>query len=308
MTMQLEPMDVLVIGGGGREHALVWKLRQSPQVRRVFAAPGNPGMAGVERLSLSTLDELAEFAVRERIGLTVVGPEAPLCDGIVDLFRARGLRIFGPDRNAAQLEGSKAYAKDFMARHGIPTAASATFTDGAAAAAYVRAQGAPIVVKADGLAAGKGVVVAATVDEALAAVTDCFAGAFGDAGRTVVVEECLVGEEASILAITDGDTILPLASAQDHKRIGDGDTGPNTGGMGAYSPAPVVTPELWAVIQHEVLDRFLAGCRADRLDYRGVIYAGVMVTAGGPKILEFNVRFGDPETQPILMRLDNDLA
>ena len=301
-------MNVLVVGGGGREHALVWKLAQSPLVGKVYCAPGNPGMAGVEAVPLTDITALCAFAVDHHIGLTMVGPEAPLCAGIVDTFRACGLRIFGPDRRAAQLEGSKAYAKAFMEKYGLPTAACGVFQEAQPALDYVRAQGAPIVVKADGLAAGKGVVVATTVAEAEAAVRACFAGDFGDAGKTVVVEECLVGEEASILALTDGTTIVPLASSQDHKRIGDGDTGPNTGGMGAYSPAPVVTEALWEIIRRDILTRFIDGCRQEGLDYRGVIYAGIMVTAQGPKLLEFNVRFGDPETQAVLMRLDSDLA
>jgi len=301
-------MKVLVVGGGGREHALVWKLQQSPQVEQVFCAPGNPGMKGVVPVPVDGLGELADFAEREGVALTMVGPEAPLCAGIVDVFRARGLRIVGPDRAAAQLEGSKAYAKDFMRRHGLPTAASGVFTACEPALDYLRRQGAPIVVKADGLAAGKGVIVAMTLEEAETAVRDCFSGRFGEAGARVLIEECLFGEEASILALADGKTIVPLASSQDHKRLGEGDTGPNTGGMGAYSPAPVVTEALWDTIRREVLDRFLAGCQADGLDFRGVIYAGIMVTDTGPKVLEFNVRFGDPETQAVLMRLDSDLA
>ncbi|OPZ26663.1 MAG: Phosphoribosylamine--glycine ligase [Lentisphaerae bacterium ADurb.BinA184] len=301
-------MNVLVIGGGGREHALVWKLRHSPLVERLYCSPGNPGMTEAECIGPADFEHLADFAKRQHIGLTVVGPEGPLCAGIVDVFRARGLTIFGPDREAAQLEGSKAFAKAFMGRHGIPTAAYGRFTEAATALQHLAAHGAPIVVKADGLAAGKGVTVARTADEAAQAVRDCFSGAFGEAGRTVVIEECLVGEEASILALTDGRTIVPLASAQDHKAVGEGDTGPNTGGMGAYSPAPVVTPELWRLIERDVLGRFLAGCQKDGLDFRGVIYAGIMVTANGPRVLEFNVRFGDPETQAILMRLDSDLA
>jgi len=301
-------MNILVIGSGGREHALVWKLQQSPQAGQIYAAPGNPGMKNVTCIPSGTPEALAEFAAAHEIGLTVVGPEAPLCAGIVDVFRARGLRIFGPDRHAAQLEGSKAFAKRFMEAHGIPTAKCGVFTDADSATAYVRKVGAPIVVKADGLAAGKGVIVAQTLAEALAGVRSCFGGAFGEAGKRVIVEECLVGEEASILAFADGTTIVPLASSQDHKRIGDGDRGPNTGGMGAYSPAPVVTPALWQQIRTQVLDRFLAGCREEKLDYRGVIYAGIMVTAAGPRVLEFNVRFGDPETQAVLMRLDSDLV
>ena len=303
-------MDVMVVGGGGREHALAWKLAQSALVDKVYCAPGNPGMRDTEAVSIQpdAAERLAAFAQARQIDLTVVGPEAPLCAGIADVFQAHGLRVFGPSAAAARLEGSKTFAKDFMARHGIPTGAAETFTDATAACGYIRRLGAPLVVKADGLAAGKGVFVAATEAEAIAAVDACFSGRFGAAGRAVLVEECLVGEEASILALTDGRTILPLASSQDHKRVGVGDTGPNTGGMGAYSPAPVVDEVLWAEIRSRILDRFLAGCNADGLDYRGVIYAGVMVTASGPKVLEFNVRFGDPETQAVLPRLESDLA
>jgi phosphoribosylamine--glycine ligase len=301
----------MVVGSGGREHALVWKLLQGDQVETVFCAPGNVGCArmdGVTMVELTDFAELADFARENQVELTVVGPEIPLCAGIVDVFRQRGLRIFGPDQEAAQLEGSKAYSKDFMAKYDIPAAVSRSFDNATEAEAYVREVGAPIVIKADGLAAGKGVVVAMELDEALAAVADCFAGTFGQAGHRVLVEECLMGEEASILALTDGKTIVPLVSSQDHKRVGEGDTGANTGGMGAYSPAPVVTDALWQEIQTQVLDRFLAGCQAEGLDYRGVIYAGVMVTPQGPKVLEFNVRFGDPETQAILPRLESDLA
>ena len=301
-------MDVLVIGGGGREHALVWKIGQSPSVEQIYCAPGNPGMRGTTPVDLVDSAELADFAADKGIALTVVGPEAPLCAGIVDVFRARGLRIVGPDRRAAQLEGSKSYAKAFMEKYGMPTANGETFTDPDGALACVRRRGAPVVVKADGLAAGKGVVVAETEQEALAAVEDCFSGRFGEAGQKVLVEDCLFGEEASILALTDGKTVLPLASSQDHKRVGEGDTGPNTGGMGAYSPAPVVTDALWEQVKPGVLDRFLKGCQCEGLDYRGVIYAGIMVTDDGPKVLEFNVRFGDPETQAILVRLNSDLA
>ena len=254
-------MNILVVGGGGREHAIVWKLQQSPLAGIIFTAPGNPGMRNVTRIPMGSPAELAEFAATNQIGLTMVGPEAPLCDGIVDEFRRRGLRIFGPTQAAAQLEGSKAFAKRFMVAHGIPTAASETFTDAESAIAYIRTMGAPIVVKADGLAAGKGVIVAMTEQEAVDGVRLCFSGAFGAAGATVLVEEFLQGEEASILAFADGTTIVPLASSQDHKRIGDGDTGPNTGGMGAYSPAPVVTDAVWKQIQEQVLDRFLEGCR-----------------------------------------------
>ncbi len=301
-------MNVLIIGNGGREHAIAWKLAQSPQVDRVFCAPGNPNMDCAEALNLTDFGELADFAATHDVGLTVVGPEAPLCAGIVNVFRERGLRIFGPDAQAAQLEGSKQFAKDFMIRHGIPTAAHFTCHSLADAEQAITDLGVPVVIKADGLAAGKGVTVASTEAEARQAAAECFSGKFGSAGARVVVEECLVGEEASILAFTDGRTIVPLASSQDHKRIGEGDTGPNTGGMGAYSPAPVVTPELWRQIDELVLQRFLKGCQQDQLDYHGVIYAGVMVTAKGPEVLEFNVRFGDPETQAVLLRLDSDLA
>lgn len=301
-------MNALVVGGGGREHALAWKLAQSPQVETVYCAPGNPGMRDIECVPISDHQELADFALQQDVGLVAVGPEAPLCDGIVDLFRAKGLKTFGPDAEAAQLEGSKHYAKTFMEKHGIPTAASSTFTSADSAIDYIREQGAPIVVKADGLAAGKGVTVAATEQEAIDAVQECFAGAFGEAGSHVVVEEFLIGEEASILAFVDGDTIKPLASSQDHKPVGEGDTGPNTGGMGAYSPAPVVDDAMWQEIDRLVLQPFLAGCQADGLDYRGIIYAGIMATSDGPKVLEFNVRFGDPETQAVLPRLTSDLA
>ncbi len=300
-------MNVLVIGGGGREHALVWKLAQSPDADQVFCAPGNAGMDSAQRIDISDIADLARFAEENAVGLTVVGPEAPLCDGIVNVFRERGLTIMGPDQTAAQLEGSKSYAKEFMAKYDIPTAAYETFTDAQAAKSYLRQVGAPVVVKADGLAAGKGVTVAMAETDAEQAIDECFSGRFGDAGAKVVIEECLMGEEASILALTDGKTIVPLVSSQDHKRVGEGDTGPNTGGMGAYSPAPVVTETLWETIRTEVLARFLSGIQQEGLDFRGVIYAGVMVTESGPKVLEFNVRFGDPETQPILMRLDSDL-
>jgi len=308
-------MKVLVLGGGGREHALCWKLARSSQVDKVFCIPGNAGIAAVAECRALPLEDhaaLADFAVREGIGLTVVGPEAPLCAGVVDAFRARDLAIFGPDRAAALLEGSKIYAKAFMRRHGIPTAQAANFATLDEAMEYVDKEfaggAAGLVVKADGLAAGKGVIVATDRETARAGVRDCFTGAFGEAGRTVLIEELLVGEEASILALTDGRTILPLASSQDHKRVGDGDIGPNTGGMGAYSPAPVVDKAMMRRIEQEILQPFLAGIQADRLDYRGIIYAGIMVTASGPKVLEFNVRFGDPETQAVLMRLDSDLA
>ena len=300
-------MKVLIIGGGGREHALAWKIAQSPKVDKIYCTPGNPGMKGVETVPITDLNELADFAVANKIDLTMVGPEASLIAGVADIFRARGLRICAPSKEAAQLEGSKSYAKNFMHKYGLPTADARLFNDEASALAYVRSKGAPLVVKADGLAAGKGVTVAATLQEAEEAVKACFNGAFGDAGYSVLIEECLFGEEASIIALCDGRTILPLASSQDHKRAYDGDTGPNTGGMGAYSPAPVVTDELWKVIDAQVLQPFLKGIQAEKLDFRGIIYAGLMITAEGPKVLEFNVRFGDPETQAILVRLESDL-
>ena len=301
-------MNILLIGSGGREHALAWKLRQSPLAETIYCAPGNPGMKGVECIGISDIHELAQFAADHNVGLTMVGPEAPLCAGIVNAFRAKGLRIVGPDQEAAQLEGSKSYAKDFMKRHGLPTAAAEYFENAQDALAYLDKVGAPVVIKADGLAAGKGVTVALELQDAVKAVTECFDGAFGQAGARVLIEECLFGEEASIIAFCDGKTITPLASSQDHKRALDGDNGPNTGGMGAYSPAPVVTDSLWKVIDQQVLQPFLKGVQADHLDFRGVIYAGLMFTDKGPKVLEFNVRFGDPETQAILARLDSDLV
>ena len=306
-------MNVLVIGGGGREHALAWKLAQSPRVARVFVAPGNAGTAGeagLANVALSTNDDLVAFAQQQRIALTVVGPEAPLAAGVVDAFRAAGLRIFGPTRDAAQLESSKDFAKAFMARHGIPTGRYATFTEAAAAHRYVDERGVPIVVKADGLAAGKGVVVAATADEAHAAIDAMLVGnALGAAGARVVIEEFLDGEEASFIVMVDGRNVLPLASSQDHKRLSDDDRGPNTGGMGAYSPAPVVTPALHARIMREVILPAVAAMVADGIPYTGFLYAGVMIDAAGtPRVLEFNCRMGDPETQPILMRLKSDLV
>ena len=307
-------MKILVIGSGGREHALAWKLVQSPKVSQVFVAPGNGGTAtedGIVNVDLTEIPALVEFVRADPdIMLTVVGPEAPLAAGVVDAFRAAGLRIFGPTQAAAQLESSKDFAKQFMARHGIPTAAFGTFTDAAAAHAYINEKGAPIVVKADGLAAGKGVVVAMTADEAHAAVDAMLAGnSMGDAGHRVVIEECLLGEEASFIVMVDGAHVLALASSQDHKRLGDGDTGPNTGGMGAYSPAPVVTPELHARIMREVIHPTVDGMAADGIRFTGFLYAGIMVGAdGAPKVLEFNCRMGDPETQPIMLRLKSDLV
>ncbi len=308
-------MKVLVIGGGGREHALAWKAAQSPQVAEVLVAPGNAGTAlepGVRNVAVDAedLDGLVALARDEDVGLTIVGPEAPLVAGVVDRFRDAGLACFGPDAGAAQLEGSKAFTKDFLARHHIPTAAYAAFTDLAAAEAYIREQGAPIVVKADGLAAGKGVVVARSEDEAIAAVRDMLEGnAFGDAGHRVVIEEFLAGEEASFIVMVDGRHILPLASSQDHKPRDDGDRGPNTGGMGAYSPAPVIDGKLHARVMEEIIKPTVDGMAADGHTYAGFLYAGLMIdSAGNPRVLEYNCRFGDPETQPILMRLRSDLV
>ena len=306
-------MNVLVVGSGGREHALAWKIAQSSRVGRIFVAPGNAGTArepGLTNVALTEIPELVAFATAERIALTVVGPEAPLAAGIVDAFQAAGLKIFGPTQSAAQLESSKDFAKAFMARHGIPTAAYQTFTDAAAARAYIDARRAPIVVKADGLAAGKGVVVASMGAEAHAAIDAMLVGnRLGDAGARVVIEDCLVGEEASFIVMADGRHILPLASSQDHKRLRDGDQGPNTGGMGAYSPAPVVTPEIHARIMREIILPAVNGMAADGHPYSGFLYAGVMIDAqGNPRTLEFNCRLGDPETQPIMMRLKTDLV
>ena len=305
-------MKLLVIGSGGREHALAWKLTQNPRVQKVYVAPGNGGTAhepGVENVALSAIPDLVAYAKKEGIALTVVGPEAPLAAGVVDAFRAAGLRIFGPTRGAAQLESSKDFAKQFMVRHGIPTARHATFTDAAEAKAYIAKEGAPIVVKADGLAAGKGVVVAASVAEAQAAV-DAMLGIeqTGAGGARVVIEECLEGEEASFIVIADGVRALPLATSQDHKRLRDGDQGPNTGGMGAYSPAPVVSPKVHSRVMREIIQPALAGMAAEGKPYTGFLYAGLMIdAAGNPKTLEFNCRLGDPETQPILLRLKSDL-
>jgi phosphoribosylamine--glycine ligase len=305
-------VNILVIGGGGREHALAWKIASSPRVAKVFVAPGNAGTAqepGLTNVPGSVIDELVSFAQLEQVALTVVGPEAPLAMGVVDAFRDAGLRIFGPTKAAAQLESSKDFAKAFMARHGIPTAQYRTFTEAAAAHAYVTARGAPIVVKADGLAAGKGVIVATTEAEAHAAIDAMLVGnAMGAAGARVVIEDFLRGEEASFIVMVDGRHVLPLASSQDHKRLKDGDEGPNTGGMGAYSPAPVVTPELHARIMREIVLPTVNGMAADGIPYTGFLYAGVMIDDGAPKVLEFNCRLGDPETQPIMMRLKSDLV
>lgn len=308
-------MKVLVIGGGGREHALAWKAAQSVNVNQVFVAPGNAGTALENKLenvaiSAEDIDALLNFAQSNDIDLTIVGPEAPLVLGVVDTFTEAGLRCFGPTKGASQLEGSKAFTKDFLARHNIPTAAYSNFTDLDEALAYLKQQGAPIVIKADGLAAGKGVIVAMTLEEAEAAVRDMLAGnAFGEAGHRVVIEEYLEGEEASFICMVDGKNILPMATSQDHKRIGEGDTGPNTGGMGAYSPAPVVTPEIHERIMQEVIEPTVAGMAAEGNPYTGFLYAGLMITADGtPKVIEYNCRFGDPETQPIMMRLQSDLV
>jgi len=308
-------MQVLIIGGGGREHALAWKVAQSPRVVRVFVAPGNAGTAREAKcqnvaINAEDIEGLLQFAQDNLIDLTLVGPEAPLVLGVVDRFQAEGLRIFGPVQKGAQLEGSKAFAKDFLARHKIPTAAYGNFTDIVVAEAFIREHGAPIVVKADGLAAGKGVIIAQTADEACAAVRDMLAGnAFGEAGHRVVVEEFLEGEEASFIVMADGDHSLALATSQDHKRVGDGDTGLNTGGMGAYSPAPVVTPELHERVMREVIRPTIRGMKAEGVPYTGFLYAGLMINKDGiPKVLEFNCRFGDPETQPVMLRLQSDLV
>lgn len=308
-------MKVLIIGSGGREHALAWKAAQSPKVEQVFVAPGNAGTAHEPKLEnvaigVENIDTLLAFARDNDIALTIVGPEVPLVIGVVDAFTAAGLRCFGPTKGAAQLEGSKAFTKDFLARHNIPSAAYGNFTDMDEAIAYVRQQGAPIVVKADGLAAGKGVILAQTEAEAITAVKDMLAGnAFGEAGHRVVIEEFLQGEEASFIVMVDGEHILPLATSQDHKARDNGDTGPNTGGMGAYSPAPVVTPEMHDRIMAEVIEPTVKGMAAEGNSYTGFLYAGVMIASDGtPKVLEYNCRFGDPETQPIMMRLRSDLV
>jgi len=310
-------MKILLIGSGGREHALAWKLAQSPQVQTVYVAPGNGGtatakqtVAGIENLPITELQELADFAKREKIHLTVVGPEAPLAAGIVDVFRNNGLRIFGPTKLAAQLESSKDFSKAFMKRHGIPTADYQTFSSALEAHAYIDAKGAPIVIKADGLAAGKGVVVAMSLEEAHSAVDMMLAdNKLGNAGARVVIEEFLTGEEASFIVLVDGKNVLALATSQDHKRLLDADQGPNTGGMGAYSPAPVVTPEIHARALREVIMPTVKGMQADGIPYTGFLYAGLMITPDGKiKTLEFNCRMGDPETQPIMARLRSDLV
>jgi phosphoribosylamine--glycine ligase len=308
-------MKILLIGSGGREHALAWKMARSPRVQKVFVAPGNGGTAnqkheGIENLPISDLQELADFAKREQIAFTVVGPEAPLAAGIVDVFRNQGLRIFGPTQLAAQLESSKDFSKAFMKRHGIPTADYQTFSNASEAHNYIDQKGAPIVIKADGLAAGKGVVVAMSLPEAHMAVDMMLSdNKLGNAGARVVIEEFLIGEEASFIVLVDGKNVVPLATSQDHKRLHDGDQGPNTGGMGAYSPAPVVTPEIHARAMREVIMPTVLGMKADGIPYTGFLYAGLMISPDGRiKTLEFNCRMGDPETQPIMARLESDLV
>lgn len=305
-------MKVLVVGGGGREHTLVWKLRQSPRVTEIYCAPGNAGIARQAtcvNISAEDIPSLLAFAREKAIDLTLVGPEAPLTAGIVDEFQAAGLKIFGPSRAAAEIEGSKVFAKDIMAKYNIPTAGYAVFTDPAEASAYIKKTGVPCVLKADGLAAGKGVIIASEMQTALAAVRSIMVDRdFGEAGARLVVEECLTGEEVSILAFTDGDTVVPMVSSQDHKRAFDNDQGPNTGGMGAYAPAPVYTPEVARRAMEEILVPMIRALKAEGRTYRGVIYAGLMVNGGEPKVLEFNVRFGDPEAQPVLSLLDTDLV
>lgn len=308
-------MNIMIIGSGGREHALAWKAASSPAVDKVFVVPGNAGTAtepGLENINLPTGDfaALAEFAQQQNVALTIIGPEAPLVDGIVDYFSDRGLRCFGPSKGAAQLEGSKAFTKDFLQRHNIPTAAYANFTDAEAAIAYLATQSLPIVIKADGLAAGKGVIIAQTREEAETTIRDMLSGnRFGEAGHRVVVEEFMTGEEASFIAIVDGQTALPFATSQDHKARDDGDKGPNTGGMGAYSPAPVVTPEIHQRIMDEVIMPTVRGMAEEGNDYTGFLYAGLMIDEkGAPRVVEFNCRFGDPEAQPVMMRLQNDLV
>ena len=308
-------MNILIIGNGGREHALAWKVAQDPRVQKIFIAPGNAGSATEAKcenvaIDVLAIDQLADFAEQNNVALTIVGPEAPLVAGVVDTFRLRNLDIYGPTAAAAQLEGSKAFTKDFLARHDIPTGRYANFTEVEPALAYLREQGAPIVIKADGLAAGKGVIVAMTLPEAEAAVIDMLAGnAFGDAGSRVVIEEFLDGEEASFIVMVDGENVLPMATSQDHKRVGDGDTGPNTGGMGAYSPAPVVTDAVHQRVLDEIIYPTVRGMAAEGNVYTGFLYAGLMIDKDGtPKIIEYNCRFGDPETQPILLRLESSLV
>lgn len=306
-------MRILVIGGGGREHTLAWKLSQSKNVEKMYAIPGNPGMEKIAEcnsaISISDNDALVDFAKAHKIDLTVVGPELPLANGVVDAFEAAGLKAFGPSKAAAEIEGSKAFSKWLMKKYDIPTAKFEVFTDAEAARAYVKEQGAPIVIKADGLAAGKGVIVAATLEQAIEAVDSIMCDqTFGEAGSRVVIEECLIGEEASLLTFTDGETIVPMISSQDHKRAYDNDEGPNTGGMGTYAPAPVVTKEILAQVQKEILEPTIQSMAAEGRKYVGCLYAGLMITADGPKVIEYNARFGDPETQVVLPLLDGDLA
>ena len=306
-------MNILVIGGGGREHTLAWKLAQSPKVEQIFAIPGNPGMAKVaqcvEGISLDNNEMIVAFAQQAAIDMAVVGPEAPLTRGLVDALEEAGIPAFGPSQAAAELEGSKSFAKAMMEKYHIPTARFKVFTKAEEARDYVKEQGAPIVIKADGLAAGKGVVVAQTVEEAISAVNNIMEGnSFGNAGSRVVIEECMVGEEASLLAFTDGETIVPMISSQDHKRAYDGDKGPNTGGMGTYAPTPVMTPDMVEIAVEKVLKPIIAGMKAEGRPYKGCLYAGLMITAEGPKVVEFNARFGDPETQVVLPLLKSDLA
>jgi phosphoribosylamine--glycine ligase len=303
-------MNVLLLGSGGREHALAWKLAQSPTLTKLYAAPGNPGIAQhAECVDLDPvhIESVLAFARDEKVGLVVIGPEGPLVAGLADLLRENGVLTFGPDKAAAQLEGSKGFTKDLCARENIPTAGYTRFADKEAALAGLEKFGLPVVIKADGLAAGKGVVIAETADDARAAIEDMFDGSFGDAGTEVVVEEFLTGEEASFFALTDGESVIPFGSAQDHKRVGDGDVGPNTGGMGAYSPAPVLTPELQDRAMEEIVIPTVRAMKAAGMPYSGVLYAGLMLTADGPKLIEYNARFGDPECQVLMMRFDGDL-
>lgn len=305
-------MNVAVIGGGGREHTLAWKLAQSPSVDKLYALPGSDAMASIAEcvpIGVEELDRIADFAVEKGIDMIVVGPEVPLTEGIADVCQKKGIAVFGPNKAAAQMEGSKVFAKNLMKKYHVPTAAYASFTDGNAAKDYIHKMGAPIVVKADGLAAGKGVVVAQTVEKAVDAVNAMMEDhIFGASGGRIVIEECMVGEEASLLAFVDGKTIVPMISAQDHKRIFDNDEGPNTGGMGAYAPAPVMTPELVQTVYDTILVPVVQGLANEGITYQGCLYAGLMITAGGPKVVEFNCRFGDPETQAVLPLLDGDLA
>jgi len=305
-------MKILVIGGGGREHTLAWKLAQSPKAEKIYAIPGNPGMSEVAECVPGSVEDnaaIVAFAKEKGIDLVVVGPEVPLTNGLVDDLVAEGIKAFGPNRKAAELEGSKSFAKGIMKKYGIPTAKYEVFTEAGAAREYVKKEGAPIVIKADGLAAGKGVIVAMTLDEALSAVDEIMEDkSFGEAGACVVIEECMMGEEASLLAFTDGKTIVPMKSSQDHKRAHDGDKGPNTGGMGTYAPAPVMTPEVLEAATEKILKPIIAAMKAEGRPYRGCIYAGLMITEEGPKVVEFNARFGDPETQVVLPLLKSDLV